>query len=190
MGKRWRPPPTAAPKERMDKTASEFVAECKAKDQEKSKGSKTLADWENIHDDPDSTGAIKVANESGPAAGPAAPKKEKKKDKAAKRAVSLHPRAPSPSHYAAPSETPFNGRTDPSAAQDRAPSEAPSAVSEAPPPDKKKKKDREKKEKKKGKTKGQEKEAALRVRSESAEPRKEVKRRGRRSPSPNTRRRR
>ncbi|CAE8607013.1 unnamed protein product [Polarella glacialis] len=81
MGKRWRPPPTAAPKERMDKTASEFVAECKAKDQEKSKGSKTLADWENIHDDPDSTGAIKVANESGPAAGPAAPKKEKKKDK-------------------------------------------------------------------------------------------------------------
>jgi len=117
-------------------------------------------------------------------------KKEKKKDKAAKRAVSLHPRAPSPSHYAAPSETPFNGRTDPSAAQDRAPSEAPSAVSEAPPPDKKKKKDREKKEKKKGKTKGQEKEAALRVRSESAEPRKEVKRRGRRSPSPNTRRRR
>merc|ERR1711957_258712 len=79
---RWRPPPTQAPKERMNCTIQEHIADIKSKDKSKDK-SKTLADWEKQHDNEASAeGPLCSAAQSSSAAGPAAPKEKKaKKDK-------------------------------------------------------------------------------------------------------------
>jgi len=92
-------------------------------------------------------------------------KKDKKEKKANKRAVSLHPRKPSPSHYALQSPTPFAGPSVTPFERTQDPSAPPEEVIE-----RKKKKPKEGK-KKGGKRKTLEEEAeASRMPSESAEP--------------------
>ena len=85
MPKRWRPPDPTPPKPRMDKTASEYVAEMKEQEEAerlKKKGSSKLAQFEKEYGDPDNaSGAIKTPSEMMSAAGPTAPPKKKKKDK-------------------------------------------------------------------------------------------------------------
>ncbi|CAE7545523.1 PSP [Symbiodinium natans] len=88
MPKRWRPPAATPPKPRMDKTASEYVAEMKEQEEAerlKKKGSTKLAEFEKEYGNPDNpSGAIKTPSELSSAAGPIAPKKikkDKKKDK-------------------------------------------------------------------------------------------------------------
>mmetsp|Transcript_26758 Transcript_26758/g.55147 ORF Transcript_26758/g.55147 Transcript_26758/m.55147 type:complete len:163 (-) Transcript_26758:66-554(-) len=85
MPKRWRPPAPTPPKPRMDKTASEYVAEMKEQEEAerlKKSGSTKLAQFEKEYGDPDNaTGAIKTPSELSNAAGPMAPPKKVKKDK-------------------------------------------------------------------------------------------------------------
>jgi len=105
-------------------------------------------------------------------------KKDKKEKKANKRAVSLHPRKPSPSHYALQSPTPFAGPSVTPFERTQDPSAPPEEVIE-----RKKKKPREGK-KKGGKKKTLEEEAeASRMPSESAEPVKPKRRKKSRSPT-------
>eukprot|EP00931_Biecheleriopsis_adriatica_P120990 TRINITY_DN96079_c0_g1_i1.p2 TRINITY_DN96079_c0_g1~~TRINITY_DN96079_c0_g1_i1.p2 ORF type:complete len:176 (-),score=75.39 TRINITY_DN96079_c0_g1_i1:44-538(-) len=89
MGKRWRPPEPTPAKPRMDKTASEYVAEMKQQEEAetlKKKGSLSLAQYEKEFGDPDNnTGAIKTPAEMTGTAGPAAPKKSKKEKKKEKK---------------------------------------------------------------------------------------------------------
>jgi len=109
-------------------------------------------------------------------------KKDKKKDKANKRAVSLHPREPSPSHYADASPTPWQPEGSATPFERRSEfSVAPShwqGEPSAPPPSEaveRKKKGKKPKEAKEGKRKGKKKaqqqaESVLRDASETAEP--------------------
>eukprot|EP00930_Biecheleria_cincta_P082340 TRINITY_DN72094_c0_g1_i1.p1 TRINITY_DN72094_c0_g1~~TRINITY_DN72094_c0_g1_i1.p1 ORF type:complete len:1106 (-),score=302.48 TRINITY_DN72094_c0_g1_i1:209-3526(-) len=116
-------------------------------------------------------------------------KKEKKKDKANKRAVSLHPRQPSPSHYAAASPTPWQPEGSATPFERRSEfSVAPShwqRDASAPPPSEaveRKKKGKKPKEAKDGKRKGKKKAqeqmgSGLREASETAEPPRPKKKR-------------
>mmetsp|Transcript_16321 Transcript_16321/g.47278 ORF Transcript_16321/g.47278 Transcript_16321/m.47278 type:complete len:164 (+) Transcript_16321:150-641(+) len=80
MPKRWRPPPTAPPKPRLDCTLQEHLANIK--DQEKPKNA-ALAQWEQANaDGSDQEGPVLSAAQKAAPAGPALPKeKKKKKDK-------------------------------------------------------------------------------------------------------------
>mmetsp|Transcript_7776 Transcript_7776/g.10950 ORF Transcript_7776/g.10950 Transcript_7776/m.10950 type:complete len:83 (-) Transcript_7776:16-264(-) len=78
MGKRFRPPPTAPPKPRLDCTLTEHLQQLK--EQEKP-GSSALAAWEKEHSRPDdAAGAVQSQAMMQAAEGPEAPKKAKKKE--------------------------------------------------------------------------------------------------------------
>mmetsp|Transcript_36642 Transcript_36642/g.94866 ORF Transcript_36642/g.94866 Transcript_36642/m.94866 type:complete len:170 (+) Transcript_36642:154-663(+) len=82
MGKRFRPPPTAPPKERMNCTLTEHLANIKEQQETKGSNSK-MAEWEKLNSrgDDDLEGPILSIAQKAVHAGPMPEKGKKKKDK-------------------------------------------------------------------------------------------------------------